>query len=73
MVDLTADWNDGLERLGCGLKEHGLGSRDTFDWKPDRPVYPSLAAFDIEDAAIFFGRSEETWTAVEALRRLRSC
>jgi WD40 repeat protein len=70
-VDLTVDWNGGLEKLARGLKEHGLDPRDAFDWKSDRPVYPGLSAFDVEDAAIFFGRSEETWTAIEALRRLR--
>ena len=66
-------------RSGCGpgearpraCSEHGLDPRDAFDWKPDRPIYPGLAAFDVDDAAIFFGRSEESWQAVEALRRMR--
>lgn len=70
-VDLTQDRETGLEKLARGLREHGLDPRDAFDWKPGRPIYPGLAAFDVEDAAIFFGRSEESWQVVEALRRLR--
>jgi WD40 repeat protein len=70
-VDLTTDREAGLAKLARGLREHGLDPRDTFDWKPDRPIYPGLAAFDIDDAAIFFGRSEESWHVVEELRRLR--
>ena len=59
-VDLTQDRASELEKLARGLKEHGLDPRDAFDWKPDRPIYPGLAAFDVDDAAIFFGRSEES-------------
>ena len=70
-VDLTLDRDAGLEKLARGLREHGLDPRDAFDWKPDRPIYPGLAAFDVDDAAIFFGRSEESWQVVEALRRMR--
>ena len=70
-VDLTLDRDAGLEKLARGLREHGLDPRDAFDWKPDRPIYPGLAAYDVDDAAIFFGRSEESWQTIEALRRMR--
>jgi hypothetical protein len=70
-VDLTRDRAAGLEKLARGLREHGLDPRDAFDWKPGRPIYPGLAAFDVDDAAIFFGRSAESWEVVEELRRLR--
>ena len=70
-VDLTTDRVSGLARLARGLRDHGLDPRDAFDWKPDRPIYPGLAPYDIDDAAIFFGRSEESWHVVEELRRLR--
>jgi hypothetical protein len=70
-VDLTVDREAGLTKLARGLKEHGLDPASAFDWKPGRPIYPGLAAFDVDDAAIFFGRSEESWQVVEALRRLR--
>jgi hypothetical protein len=70
-VDLTVDREAALTKLARGLKEHGLDPASAFDWKPGRPVYPGLAAFDVDDAAIFFGRSEESWQVVEALRRQR--
>lgn len=70
-VDLTSDRNDGLQKLARGLREHGLDPRSAFDWKPDRPIYPGFAAFDVEDAATFFGRSEESVKACEELRRLK--
>ena len=69
-VDLTTD-QTGLEKLARGLREHGLDPASAFDWKPGRPIYPGLAAFDIDDAAIFFGRSKESWDVVEALRHMR--
>jgi hypothetical protein len=59
-VDLTFDREASLAKLAWGLKEHGLDPASAFDFKPDRPIYPGLAAFDVEDAAIFFGRSEES-------------
>ena len=70
-VDLTQDRETGLLKLARGLKEHGLDPASAFDWQPDRPIYPGLAAFDVEDAAIFFGRSEESCQVVESLRRIR--
>ena len=57
-VDLTLDRETALVKLAKGLKEHGLDPTSTFDWKPGRPIYPGLAAFDIDDAAIFFGRED---------------
>jgi hypothetical protein len=70
-VDLTEDRDAALAKLARGLKERGLDPRDAFDWHPGRPIYPGLNAFEEEDAAIFFGRSEESWRAVESLNRLR--
>ncbi|MCW8088307.1 nSTAND1 domain-containing NTPase [Sabulicella glaciei] len=73
-ADLTgtaADRDAELAKLARGLRERGLDPRDAFDWDPTRPVYPGLAAFGEEDAAVFFGRGEESWRAVEALERLR--
>lgn len=70
-VDLTSDWESGLAKLARGLKKHGLDPRGAFDWDPGRPIYPGLAVFDVEDAAIFFGRNQECQAAIEALRRLR--
>ena len=55
-VDLTQDRQAGLDKLARGLREHGLDPASAFDWHPGRPIYPGLAAFDVDDAAIFFGR-----------------
>jgi lysozyme family protein len=70
-VDLTRDRAGGLAKLARGLKEHGLDPADAFDWHPSRPIYPGLAAFDVDDAAVFFGRSEESCQVIEAVRRMR--
>ena len=70
-VDLTTDREAALAKLARGLKAHRLDPASSLDWKPARPIYPGLAAFDIEDAAIFFGRSKESWEIVERLRHMR--
>lgn len=70
-VDLTTDRAAGLFKLARGLKEHGLDPAGAFTWNPNRPIYPGLASFDVEDAAIFFGREDESIAATEAIRRLR--
>jgi len=70
-VDLIEDRDGALAKLARGLKERGLDPRDAFDRRPERPIYPGLNAFEEEDAANFFGRSEESWRAVESLQRLR--
>lgn len=70
-VDLTTDREGGLIRLARGLKEKGLDPEDSFDRDPSRPIYPGLNPFDEADAAIFFGREEESWEGVAALEELR--
>ena len=70
-VDVTTGREAALAKLARGLKEHGLDPADSFDWQPGRPIFPGLSAFDVDDAAIFFGRSEESWHVVERLRRMR--
>ncbi|GEM_PF-5110358 len=70
-VDLTIDRVAALKKLERGLLDHGLDPASSFDWKPSRPLYPGLPAFDIDDAAIYFGRSEETLECCEVLRHLQ--
>ncbi len=70
-IDLTTDRAAGLAKLARGLKEHGLDPADAFTWNPNRPIYPGLTSFDVDDAAIFFGRENESMAAAEAMRRLR--
>lgn len=70
-VDLTTDRAAGLAQLARGLKEHGLDPADAFTWNPNRPIYPGLTSFDVDDAAIFFGRENESMAAAETMRPLR--
>ena len=70
-IDLTARPEDGYERLRIGLLERGLDPLDVFDWDPKRPPYPGLLAFQEQDAAIFFGRGEDTLKTLEILDAIR--
>lgn len=70
-IDLTAQPEEGYERLRIGLRERGLDPLDVFDWDPKRPPYPGLLAFQEQDAAIFFGRGEDILKTLETLDALR--
>src|SRR3954453_10466394 len=65
-TDLTDD-EPGLARLLTGLHSAGLDPADSFAWDPNRSPYPGLAPFAREDAAVFFGRHQETHRLVELL------
>jgi hypothetical protein len=54
VIDLTRDFEDGLQRLERKLKAAGIDPSDTFHWDGSRPPYPGLPAFDEEHAAAFF-------------------
>ena len=66
-VDFT-DAEAGLRRLLTGLRAAGLDPADSFAWDPTRSPYPGLAPFAPEDAAVFFGREQETARLVELLQ-----
>src|SRR4051812_34903248 len=66
LTDLTAP-EAGLERLVAGLRSAGLDPADSFAWDPHRSPYPGLVPFAPEDAAVFFGRHQETHRLVELL------
>jgi len=66
-VDLI-DWNpDSLwrieERLHAITDELARG----YKFAPHRPLYPGIHAFEADDAAIYFGRDEETRAIIERL------
>jgi hypothetical protein len=63
-----SDADSGLARLLTGLRAAGLDPADAFAWDPRRCPYPGLAAFDTRDAAVFFGREQETRSLVELLQ-----
>lgn len=71
LVDLSARRDEGLARLRRGLEQAGLDPADSFDWQPTRSPYPGLAAFDAEDAAVFFGRDAEIGRGLDLLNRQR--
>jgi len=58
----------GLARLRAGLRAAGLEPSRSFGWDRDRSPYPGLAPFGPEDAAVFFGREQETDRLVELLQ-----
>ncbi len=67
ILDLTDENN--YPRLWRGLKEAGL--EDVFEWDGKRDPYPGLNAFQAEDAALFFGRSEDIHKGIDLLRNIR--
>jgi WD40 repeat protein len=71
-VDLV-DWNpDGLGRLEQRLRAITNELARGFTLDPDRPPYPGINAFEPEDAAIYFGRDEETRAVIERLDARRT-
>src|SRR3954466_4543634 len=74
-LPLLADvqWTDlgdpeaGLARLLAGLRGAGVDPADSFAWDSRRSPYPGLVPFAPEDAAVFFGRQQETDRLVELL------
>ena len=68
-VDLI-DWNaGGLERLEQRLNAITSELARGFRLHPDRSPYPGIHAFEAEDAAIYFGRDDETRARDRAARR----
>ncbi len=71
-VDLV-DWNaGGLDRLGQRLNAITSELARGFRLYPDRPPYPGIHAFEAEDAAIYFGRDDETRAVIERLDARRT-
>ena len=66
-VDLV-DWNsEGLARLEQRLRAIANELARGFRLDPNRPPYPGIHAFEAEDAAIYFGRDDETRAVIERL------
>jgi energy-coupling factor transporter ATP-binding protein EcfA2 len=71
-VDLL-DWKSGgLERLEQRLRAIANELARGFSFDPNRPPYPGIHAFEAEDAAIYFGRDEETRAVIERLDARRT-
>src|SRR5689334_4803224 len=64
-VDLV-NWDaDGLARLEQRLRAIANELARGFTLPPGRAPYPGISAFEAEDAAIYFGRDEETRALIE--------
>jgi tetratricopeptide (TPR) repeat protein len=71
-VDLV-DWNtEGLARIEKRLEAIANELARGFKLDPNRPPYPGIHAFDGEDAAIYFGRDDETRAVIEKLDARRT-
>jgi tetratricopeptide (TPR) repeat protein len=67
------DWNEGgLERVAQRLHAITDELARGFRLDPQRSPYPGINAFEAEDAAIFFGRDEETRAIIERLDARRT-
>src|SRR2546421_503379 len=70
---ILLDWNkDGLARLEQRLNAITHDLARGFSLDPGRPPYPGIHAFEAEDAAIYFGRDEETRGTFERLDARRT-
>lgn len=71
-VDLI-DWSvDGLAKLEARLHDISNELARGFRLDRHRPPYPGIHAFEAEDAAIYFGRDDETRAVIERLEARRS-
>ena len=71
-VDLL-DWNaDGLDKLERRLRAITNELARGFKLDPNRPPFPGIHAFEAEDAAIYFGRDDETRAVIERLDARRT-
>jgi hypothetical protein len=71
-IDLI-DWKqEGLTRLEQRLQAITHELARGFRLEPGRPPYPGIHAFEAEDAAIYFGRDDETRAIIEKLDARRT-
>jgi hypothetical protein len=71
-VDLV-DWKEGgLERVEQRLRAITSELARGFTLDPNRPPYPGIHAFEAEDAAIYFGRDDESRALIERLDARRT-
>ena len=71
-VDLMGWDEGGLDRLAQRLNAITSASPASSACDRDRPPYPGIHAFEAEDAAIYFGRDDETRAVVERLDARRT-
>jgi hypothetical protein len=69
-IDFVERRQEAWEQLARALEEAGA-SPALFRPHPERPPFPGLSAFDVEDAGLYFGRETEVADVLERLGRLR--
>ena len=69
--DLTKDDN-ALDYVIDRIKEIALDTQKGFKWDAHRSPYPGLVSFEEEDAAIFFGKEEDTKSVIEILNSMKN-
>ena len=70
-LDLIRDRSGGLSQLARELTRIALDAQGGFNWDTARAPFPGLMAFQEEDAAIYFGREDETRRLIERLTARR--
>jgi formylglycine-generating enzyme required for sulfatase activity len=66
-------WNSaGRDRIAQQLRSITEELARGFTFDPDRAPYPGIRAFEPEDAAVFFGRDDETRAVIERLEARRT-
>jgi tetratricopeptide (TPR) repeat protein len=70
-LDLTANLEEGLERLRRELEKVALDAQGGFDWEDGRAPYPGLLSFEPADAAVFFGRDDDVRRLIERVNARR--
>jgi hypothetical protein len=71
ILDFTTDKGGSYQALCAELKRRSLDPKNEFQWDQGRAPYPGLTSFEKEDAAFFFGRSDEIDDFVEDLNKER--
>lgn len=71
-VDFTSAGADKYDRLKNSLRAAGLDPLNSFPWIVSRPPYPGLHVYESDDAAVFFGRSEEIHSVLGLLAASRT-
>jgi WD40 repeat protein len=64
----VAEGESAYIRLWAGMRHARLDPAESQSWDSTRPPYPGLRAFTADDAAVFFGRSEETRHLVDLVQ-----
>lgn len=72
LLDLRHDRQAGLRQLAGRLREITLDAQSGFQWDAKRSPYPGMLSFEEADAAIYFGRDEETRLLIERLTARRT-